>query len=277
MTKRILLLFTVFSLLGVGALKAQPAESSRGYLGVNLRDVTAQDVKDLKLPREAGVYVERVAEGSPAEQAGLAAKDVVLEYAGMPVWSVRQLQRMVADTPADRQVEIGLIRNGERVKKTAKIGEAEAPLIEGFGNQGRNFRFQMPRIPDMDNFNFQVEPFGRNRGGVVVNRRPLLGIQGTDLTNQMAEYLGVPGKEGVLVMEVRPDSPAAKAGLKAGDVIVAVNGKTIEGMSELSSGVREGGELSLDVVRDKKRQSLKVTIEKPRSRERGDGEEPSRL
>jgi len=276
MAKRIVLLFAVCSLLGTGALMAQPAQSSRGYLGVNLRDVTPQDVTDLKLPKEAGVYVERVAEGSPAEKAGLAAKDVVVEFAGMPVWSVRQLQRMVAETPPDREVEIGLIRNGERIRKTAKIGESDAPVVEGFGN-GRNFRFQMPQIPDMDNFDFQVQPFGRGRGGVIMNRRPLLGIQGTDLTAQMAEFLGVPGKEGVLVMDVRADSPAAKAGLRAGDVIVAVNGKSVESMTELSSEVRDGGDLSLDLVRDKKRQSLKVTIEQPRSRDRGDGEEPARL
>jgi len=277
MTQRILLLITVCSFLGTAVLTAQPAELSRGYLGVNLRDVTSQDVTDLKLPREAGVYVERVAPDSPAETASLAAKDVIVEYAGMPVWSVRQLQRMVADTPPDRQVEIGLIRGGERIRKTAKIGESDNPVVEGFGNLGRNFRHQIPRVPEIEEeFDLQVQPFGRNRGGVVVARRARLGIQGTDITGQLAEFLGVPNKEGVLVMEVRADSPAAKAGIKAGDVIVAVNGKSVDGVGELNSEVRDG-ELTLDLVRDKKRQSVKVTIERTRSRERGDVEEPARL
>ncbi len=276
MTKRILLLSTVFSLLGTALLTAQPAELSRGYLGVNLRDVTSQDVKDLKLPKEAGVYVERVADDSPASRAGLAAKDVIVDYAGMPVWSVRQLQRLVADTPPDREVQIRLIRGGERLQKTAKIGESDSPLAESWGNLGRNFRLQIPRVPDMEDFDLQVQPFGRNRGGVVVARRPRLGIQGSDLTDQMADFLGVPNKEGVLVMEVRADSPAAKAGIKAGDVIVAVNGKAVDSMSELSSVIRDG-ELTVDLVRDKKRQSVKVTIEKTRPRERGDAEEPARL
>ncbi len=276
MTKRILLLSTVISLFGTALLTAQPAAFSRGYLGVNLRDVSSQDVKDLKLPREAGVYVERVADDSPASRAGLAAKDVVVEYAGMPVWSVRQLQRLVADTPPDREVQIALIRGGERLQKTVKIGESDSPVSESWGNLGRNFRFQMPRIPEIEDFDLQVQPFGRNRGGVVVARRPRLGIQGSDLTDQMAEFLGVPSKEGVLVMEVRADSPAAKAGIKAGDVIVAVNGKAVDSMSELSSEVRDG-ELSVDLVRDKKRQSVKVTIERPKPRDRSDAEEPARL
>jgi S1-C subfamily serine protease len=95
---------------------------------------------------------------------------------------------------------------------------------------------------------------------VLVRPRTRLGIRGVDLTEQMGEHLAVPGKEGVLVIEVTADSPAAKAGVKAGDVIVAVNGRSVENVSELTQKLGEGDQ-ELDVIRDKKGLKLKAAIE----------------
>ena len=92
------------------------------YLGVRIRDLNEVDVGKLQLGREAGVFVEGVEKGSPADEAGLQKGDIIWEYAGSPVISVRQLRRLVAETPMGRRVELTLRRGDEKLKTTARIG-----------------------------------------------------------------------------------------------------------------------------------------------------------
>jgi serine protease Do len=112
------------------------------------------------------------------------------------------------------------------------------------------FKFEMPA----GRFDFDGEPFfasGRGR----------LGVRVQDLSEELAGYFGV--KSGVLVAGVEPDAPAAKAGVKAGDVITAVNGQTIADPSELRREVAkidDGKTADLAVTRDKKALTLKVDV-----------------
>ena len=80
----------------------------------------------------------------------------------------------------------------------------------------------------------------------------------------MAGYFGVPGKGGVLITSVRENSPAAKAGLKAGDVITEVDGKAINGLEDLLRAInsKEEGEINLTIVRDKEQRAIQVTPER---------------
>ena len=99
------------------------------------------------------------------------------------------------------------------------------------------------------------ETFGRVRTG-------RLGVTMEDLDSQLAEYFGV--KEGVLVKSVTQDSPAAKAGLKAGDVITAINGRHIYDSSDIARAldrVEADGDVSIEVMREKKAQTLKGKLE----------------
>lgn len=101
---------------------------------------------------------------------------------------------------------------------------------------------------------------GLVKNGKVV--RGYLGVGAQDLTPSLAESLGLKTQRGALVADVQPDSPAAKGGLKNGDVITAVDGKTIEDANKLTfsiGAVSPGTKLSLDVVRDGKTQKLSVT------------------
>jgi serine protease Do len=276
MIKQKLLMLVVASVLAFPSAFAAPqvailADEDGGYLGVTIRDVTTNDVKELKLPKEAGVYVSEVETGSPAEKAGLAAKDVITEYAGMPVIGSRQFRRLVLETPPDREVSLTLIRNGQASNKTVRIAEREPARLGRFrGPEGprgwENFRLEIP----------ELEGNGRGRGIFIGPRRARLGINGVDLTEQMAEHLAVPGKEGVLVLEVQKDSPAEKAGLKAGDVIVSVDGKTVDGLSDLSERLNEGT-IQLEIIRDKKKQNLQVTIPGQRRERPTGGEAPKKL
>ena len=190
------------------------------WLGVTLKDVTADKARDLKLPGEYGALVESVDADSAAAKAGLQKGDVIVEFAGERVRSEAQLRRLIRETPAGRTVSLQVIRDGQARTLNAKLQ-----------SRTNHFNIQVPEIHippinpqlfDFRGFNF---PFD---GG-----RPSLGISGDELTTQLASYFGVKQGKGVLVREVVVGSPAEKAGLKAGDVIVAVDGKSVATVTEL--------------------------------------------
>jgi serine protease Do len=231
------------------------------WLGVTLKDLSVDEAKELNLSGEYGVQVKEVVEESPAAKAGLAKDDIIVEFAGEKVRSAMQLRRLVRETPPGRDVAIVVRRGGETKTLTAKLGEPkdhtmgffEAPTPPG------TFHVQvphpMPGIPSPD-FNF-----------VWMQRGARLGISADELTSQLAQYFGVKQGKGILVREVVVGSAAEKAGLKAGDVIVAVDGKEVATVGALrraldgSADQKEKRKLALTIVRDKHEQTVSVELD----------------
>jgi serine protease Do len=216
------------------------------WLGVQVQDVTAEKVKELKLPGEYGALVTSVEAESPASRAGLKTGDVILDFAGQRVRSVAELERMVRETPPSRAVDLKISRDGKNLALTAQIAkrpEGEFPP-----------RIEVPPV-HIPNFDFNFAWPGRAR----------LGILGNDLTPQLAQYFGVKQGKGVLVSEVDAGGAAQKAGLKAGDVIVRVGDTEVDSVAALrralSSDMNPKRQLTLTVVRD--RQEQEVTVELP--------------
>jgi serine protease Do len=225
-------------------------EEGGTWLGVRLEEVTAEKAKELKLAGEYGVIVKDVEENSPAAKAGLAKDDVIVEFAGEKVRSATQLRRLVRETPPGRTVTLLVSRAGQTKTLSAKL-EARA---EG--------AFEMPVTPPMPRLpNIEIPEFDF----VWQARGVRLGISGDELTPQLAEYFGVKQGKGVLVREVVVGSAAAKAGLKAGDVIVAVDGKEVATVSKLrralAGDTEEKRKVTLTIVRDKHEQTLAVELE----------------
>ena len=103
----------------------------------------------------------------------------------------------------------------------------------------------------------------------IYSRGPQLGISGDELTPQLAEYFGVKAGKGVLVREVLTGTAAEKAGLKAGDVIVKVDGEAVSTLGELRRALRkkrEGKQVSLSIVRNRAEQTITVELDQPQSR-----------
>lgn len=236
------------------------------YLGIEMEDVTADTVATYKLTGERGVIVRNVIKGSPAEAATLQEKDVILEYAGTVVFSAQQMSRLVRETPVGRKVDLVVSREGKKMNLTAKIGKRERGqgMIEGepdimmFGAPGgHTFRFPAPEG--------DMHPPGPGRrwfGTEEPSSRPRLGVTLQPLTDQMADFLGVPGKKGVLVSSTIEDTPAAGK-LKAGDVIVSADNQPIgdpEDLTRVVRGKSEGGAMELKVVRDRKEISVSVEL-----------------
>ncbi len=212
------------------------------WLGVHLADVTKDKMAELKLKEEYGALVTEVEPDSPAAKAGLQKNDVILEYQGERVESAAKLGRLVRETPEGRTVRLVVSRDGRPQTLTATLERRQ--ILR------REIRIPEIRVPDI-----HVEVFGA---------RPRLGISADELTPQLAEYFGVKQGKGVLVKEVTVGSPAEKAGLKAGDVIVRVEGETIETVSDLRAALRKkkGGEkVTLTLIRQKAETTVQVQLE----------------
>lgn len=247
-------------------------------LGVALREATGE-----KAPPSGGALVAEVDDDTPAARAGLKSGDVIVEFDGERVRGVRQLQRLVSETPAGRPVKVVVTREGKRVEANATLEERDWPDVVGFDKQTmeddirqgveegmrgmREFRFEMPdrQAPgdeprkEPDRWNFKVEPrwpmFQWSEGA------GRLGVTVQELGEQLRDHFGA--GNGVLVASVSPDSAAARAGLKAGDVITTVAGRKIETTGDLVRAVRaadEGADVEIEIVRDKKAQTLKVKL-----------------
>lgn len=231
-----------------------------GYLGVRMRDVTPKDLEDLGLEREMGVVIEGVDEDSPAVRAGLQEMDVILEYGGIPVFGARQFRRLVSETPAGRAVDLKVWRARRSLEVKVEIGERKSRSPIWGPGEAREFTFRIPEIPEV--------PLGDTIRFHWPGRGPRLGISGSSLTEQMAEFLGIQESRGVLVMEVFESTPAQKAGLRAGDVVTAVNGKRVGSPEELRSALGEG-KVKLDINRRGQKLTLEADLggqrEKPAS------------
>jgi len=229
---------------------------SGSFLGIQMEDVTSGNMPKYKLSSERGVIVKAVMKGSPAEAANLHQDDVILDFAGFPVWSSTQLSRMVEETPPGRKVDLAISRDGKKVTLTVQIGDRnsrrwdyQAPSMPGdiWGPNGRSFQFRTPDLPDPSQ-----------------TRRPRLGVTLQPLTDQLAEYFGVPNKKGALVSSVSSGSPASGK-LNPGDVIVAADGKEIGSPDELSSFIRDkgNGNVTLKVIRDKREMTVVIELPAP--------------
>ena len=234
-------------------------------LGVRVSNV---DVK----AETGGVRIDEVNEDSPAEKAGLREGDVVVEYDGERVRSARQFTRLVQETPDGRTVKIAVLRNGQKqtVDATPEEGrnawnfEIDGDQIRREIERGlRDFPREFPR-----DFDFRFDDRGPRRFEYrspervmpFMGSRGRLGVSVQSLTPDLEEYFGAKNG-GVLVSSVAQDSAAAKAGIKAGDVITSINGARVSDpgnlMRELDGAT---GELTIVVLRDKKEMTLKATL-----------------
>ena len=244
---------------GDAARRAIRLDGRGSQIGVMVSDPDGQGA--------TGVRIDGVDEDSPAAKAGVKEGDVVVEFDGERVRSARQLTRLVQETPEGRTVKMTVTRGDTRqtFDVTPEASSAtwsfrlNEPELRAEIERGlRGFRAPPDRGGPMFDFRYDGIP------GIVAPRGRL-GVQVETLSDQLAEYFGVKGG-GVLVSSVTADSPAQKAGLKAGDVITAVNGTAVRDAGELVEELRgtgDGREVRLDVVRDKKSTTVTATLERP--------------
>ncbi len=234
-------------------------------IGASVRDLEGSEATGA-----GGVYVESVRPDSAADKASIKRADIITRWDGEAVRSARQFSRLVQETGAGRTVKATLMREGRSTDVSVTTSEGEragdyidsdrlagditSQLQERFGD----LRGRLNRVPFDFNFDFDLP-------GVAGGAR--LGVTVEELTPQLATYFGA--KDGVLVATVADDSPASRAGLKAGDVIASVNGQNVASRGDLLRAlrsVRAQDEVTIGIVRDKKESSVKTKLDEARAR-----------
>lgn len=234
------------------------------YLGVSTEDVSKENMARYGMREVRGVGVTEVMKDSPAEKAGLRKDDVIIRFDGESVTSVRKLTRLVNESSADQTVRLTISRGGAEQEVTATLSKREfgGMLKAKIGDDvwkdiNKDFKMEFPK--------FEMGKMGTLGDGSFIfafgNRR--IGVSTQSLSKQLAEYFGVKDG-GALITSVTENSPAAKAGLKAGDVITAIDGEKVSSPGDITHALskKETGDVSLTIVRDKNMRTVTLTPEK---------------
>jgi serine protease Do len=248
------------------------------YLGVRIDDTTGSD---------RGAIVKKVEADTPAAKAGLKDGDVITRYDGEAVRSAMQLARLVRETPAGRVVPIDVLRGGLKQTLQATLTEnksghffnRELPAIADLmppmlPEAPEAPEAPMPPMPPRMRFHFDDEG-GGGRSFLwdrAFERGPRkLGIRYQEIEGQLAKYFKLAGDEGILVAEVEDEGPAAKAGMKAGDVILKFGSASISDSSQMRRAVADaeaGSEVTIQVQREGRTLDLKVKLAGEKDKER---------
>jgi serine protease Do len=206
---------------------------ARGYLGVTVSDLSQDLAQGFGLPDGTkGALVQSVQAKAPAGKAGVKAGDVVVALNGKPVESSSQLTRGVAAIPPGGKAALTLLRDGKR--QEVAITVAQRPDEEALA------RGEAPE--DGEGGASAAEPA----------KGPRLGVRLQAITPEMAREMKLEGETGVLVAEVSPDGPAARAGLQRGDVILEVNKQAVSKPDQLPPIVAKARPGSVVVLRVKR-------------------------
>jgi S1-C subfamily serine protease len=258
---------------------APPARGVQGYLGVDVRDVTEDQIAALKLKETRGAEIVLVDHDAPAGKAGLREHDVILRMNGQTIDGEEQLRRMLRESPPGTPLTLLISRDGQQstvTTQTANRDEVERQAWE----QHLTVPEPLPPV-EIDGsiyFTAPASPAPSVRGNSFLG--PLLmdpsytGAMLETMSTQLAEYFGVPGGAGLLVRSVEANSPASLAGMRAGDVVVQANAKAVASSADWTKAIKDshGRPLAVVVLRDKKEQTLTLT---PDSKRRSSLQQPT--
>jgi serine protease Do len=232
---------------------------SPGFLGVDLQEIEPDKISSLRLKDAHGAEVVLVDHDAPAGKSGLKVHDVILKLDGQPVESADQLRRSLHEMPSGRTINLLVSRDGSPLaisvklcdkaalqKETWKqhINGAEPPMSESFvapsGPGGPAFLHKM--IPRYMNVGAEVNP----------------------VHTQLADYFGVISGTGLLVVNVDYQSPASRAGLKAGDVVTKVDTQAMTSRGDWQKAMRNhrGQPVQVTIMRNKQEMVLTMNTAK---------------
>ncbi|HSN13688.1 MAG TPA: DegQ family serine endoprotease [Anaeromyxobacteraceae bacterium] len=207
----------------------------RGYLGVQVSELTPDLAQGFGFrPEQKGALVQQVVKGTPAEKAGLEAGDLVVAMNGKPIESSSALTRGVATIPPGEKVNLTFVRKGAEKKATLVVAKRpdEGALARG------------------DFSGDESEEQGA--GGEGEKSKVKLGITVQPITPELARRLDSAPGEGLVVVDVDEDGPAARAGVRPGDVILEVNRARVKSPADVSkalSSLKDGDMALLRVKR----------------------------
>lgn len=270
----------------------------RGWLGVDTKDVSAlsepeRQRRKIKAPN--GVLIGAVLPQSPAEFAGLKDADIITAIEDRPLKSRRELSEVIAERPAGDTLHLTVVRDGERQERRVTLGAREYagaviapdPLAQALKTQVQTLvqkeialhrqllnsekaedveRLQRDLLALHESTEYAAQQYNQVARQPQVNEareQSALGVVTSDLTPQLAQYFHAAG--GVLVNHVYPDTPAEKAGVRAGDIIILANKAIIQRRLNLLHLLVNGASSTLyvTVVRDKREMHFQIRLSEP--------------
>jgi serine protease Do len=264
---------------GAGHASGGKSQQGQGYLGIQTRDVNDNEVAPLHLKDAHGAEITMVDHDGPAGKAGLREHDVVLSINGVTVEGEDQLRKVLHDLQPGRSVSLNICRNGsEQMVNTVMANRSEVEkqawdqhwtVPSPSGSSVDDSAFTAPAEPTKSGFGHSfmpshLLPFAPAYTGATVDA----------MGSQLADYFGVKDGKGLLVHDVEANSPAATAGLRAGDVVTKINGAHVGTEKDWTRALHDskGHPVSLTVVRERKEQMLTMV---PDSKKRSSMEQPA--
>jgi C-terminal processing protease CtpA/Prc len=211
-----------------------------GWIGVYVQDLDRELRRYLDLDERYGALINNVVSGGPADDAGLQEEDLIIKFDGKRIRDTDDLIRAVRRTRPDKKVELEIIRDKQKKTVQLTVGERRS--------------------------RYRADDRRRDRRVTVFRDRPWLGIRLAEINADLAPYFSVEENAGVLILEVEKNSPAEKAKLKAGDVILEIANRTVrsvEDVFDILADFRRGDEIEIKIQRRGEEQTVKVTLERP--------------
>jgi serine protease Do len=237
-------------------------DGKRGYLGVELKDIDRKLKEKKNLTVDRGVYVQSVIEDSPADKAGFKRGDVIVKFGDETINDAEDLTDAVRNTKPKTIVKVELYRKAEKKTVDVTVGKIKNPTVLG----SNIFNLDTDGSDDavMKFYGAPSTPrISKNLNITVFSQSGIGGMKIQTLTKQLGEYFGAPNGKGALVSEVKKESNAEKAGFKAGDIIINVDGNRVEDVSDFEEEIsdRDGKDIPVEIIRDRKAMKLTLTIE----------------
>jgi serine protease Do len=245
-------------------------KSDGAWLGVTIQDLDESLRESLNVGDVDGVLVNGVNDESPARKAGIKEGDVITSADGAKTATTSELVSTIRSKKPGTEVTLNLVRDGKSMTLKAVLAERPQDFIS---QETLSALEKLKELPEgIDVYLKAIAPqieLGMSGG----SGRGRLGIYVQDLSEGLAEYFSVPGGDGVLVQDVVADSPAEKAGIKAGDVIVKIDDRRVGSSSELIEAIGKmeaDKETPIVVIRKGQEVALKATVGEDESRKKLD-------
>jgi len=242
--------------------------SAQGYLGVYFGEVDSDRANALHLKDSHGAEVTMVDHDAPVVKSGLKVHDVVLQLDGQAFDNVDQLRRRLREMPSGRSVTLLISRDGNRMSMTVQLCDRSVLQQQAWLQHFSVPDPAAPAPPKTAGQSFLGKPPSRGPAFLdsVIPKALYIGADVNPVKTQLADYFGVKSGTGLLVENVDFQSPAGRAGLKAGDVVVKVNSDQMTSRGDWVKAMRHhrGQPVQVTVMRNKQEQILTMSAGKPK-------------